>query len=114
MNRKSKEFLALSESVSRFFRSMFDAGVSSDALMKVINHDSQSARVAAYIKAGCPEIELVDGKLFVTLASTDQFLTIESDLAFEDRITHGNYDWRNDDLTEERFPVMAAQAGDWE
>lgn len=45
---------------------------------------------------------------------TDQFLTVEPELAFEDRIKRGNYSWRNSNLTQKRFPVTAEQVGDWE
>lgn len=118
MNRESEKFLASGEGMIKFFRRMFEAGVSLGALMKVVNHDDQLTRAAAYIKAGCPEIEFVDGKRVVTSAAnepeTDQFLTVEADLAFEDRITRGQYGWRNNDLTEKRFPVTAEQVGDWE
>jgi len=45
---------------------------------------------------------------------TKQFLTIEADLSFEERIKRGHYGWRNSNLTEKRFPVTAEQVGDWE
>ena len=47
-------------------------------------------------------------------AETEQFLTVEADISFEDRITRGNYGWDNSDLTEKKFPVTAEQVGDWE
>jgi len=45
---------------------------------------------------------------------TDQLLTIEAGLMFEERITRGQYSWRNSDLREEWFPVTADQVGKWE
>lgn len=47
-------------------------------------------------------------------AETEQFLSVEADLSFEERVTRGQYGWRNSDLTEKRFPVTAEQVGDWE
>jgi hypothetical protein len=85
--------------------------------MKAVNHDDTLNRAAAYIMAGCPEIEFVDGKQVVTSApaETDQLLTVEADLAFKDRIKRGNYGWwTNSDLTEKKFPVTEDQHGEWE
>lgn len=79
-------------------------------------------------KAGGHEqvLRILSGELKIQLLSTtsdqaitppvedDQFLTVEADLGFEDRITRGQYGWRNSDLTEKRFPVTAEQVGDWE
>lgn len=78
-------------------------------------------------KAGGHEqvLRILSGELKIQLLSTtaeaavvpepvDQFLTIEADISFEDRIKRGNYGWRNSDLTEKKFPVTAEQVGDWE
>ncbi len=45
---------------------------------------------------------------------TEQFLTVSPNLAFEERITRGNYSWTNSNLTEKEFPVTADQIGEWE
>ncbi len=78
-------------------------------------------------KAGGHEhvLRILSGDLKIQLLSTtaeavvvptdvDQFMTVNPDLAFEERITRGHYGWRNSDLTEKRFPVTAEQVGDWD
>lgn len=48
-------------------------------------------------------------------AETEQFLTVEADISFEDRIKRGNYGCCNSDLIEKKFfPITAEQVGDWE
>lgn len=116
MNRESEKFLASGEGMLKFFRRMFESGVSLGELMRVVNHGDQLARAAGYIKAGCPEIKFVDGKqVDCSSASveTSQFMTVDPDFTFEEHIKLGNYDC---DLTEmERdFPVTADQLGEWE
>lgn len=119
MNRESEKFLASGEGMIKFFRRMFETGVSLGQLMKVVNHDDQLARAAAYIKADCPEIEFVDGKQVVTSASdeteTNQFITVKPDLAFKVRIERGKYSGTSYHLLmEKKFPVTANQVGEWE
>ena len=69
--------------------------------------------------------KILSGELKIQLLSTsaqavvvptdvDQFMTVNSDLAFEDRIKRGNYGWRNSDLTEKKFPVTTDQVDEWE
>lgn len=48
------------------------------------------------------------------LVMSDQILTVNPDLGFEERIKCGNYGWHNSDLTEKEFPVTEDQLGDWE
>ncbi len=40
-------------------------------------------------------------------------ITVNPNLTFADRITRGEYDWTDFDLTEERFPVTEDQFGEW-
>lgn len=87
------------------------AGQLNSLVKKVGGHDQ-----ALRILSGDLKIQLLSTTAEAAVVPTpvDQFLTIEPDLAFEDRITRGNYGWRNSDLTEKRFPVTAEQVGDWE
>lgn len=69
--------------------------------------------------------KILSGELKIQLLSTtaeavvvptdvEQFMTVNPDLAFADRITRGNYGWTNSDLTEKKFPVTEDQHGEWE
>lgn len=69
--------------------------------------------------------KILSGELKIQLLSTtaeaiavptdvEQFMTVNPDLAFAERITRGNYGWTNSDLTEKKFPVTEDQHGEWE
>ncbi len=60
--------------------------------------------------------KILSGELTIQLlsATLNQFMTVEPDLVFADRIKRGNYGWTNSDLTEKKFPVTEDQHGDWE
>lgn len=69
--------------------------------------------------------KILSGELKIQLLSTtaeavvvptdvDQFMTVNPDLAFAERIKRGNYGWTNSDLTEKKFPVTEDQYGEWE
>ncbi len=104
------------DTAAKWFRVMLSTGVSLGALMRPINHKGSRENLKKFLEAGCPNFELVGKKAQAeaVISETDQFLTVEADLAFEDRIKLGNYGWRNSDLTEKRFPVTADQVGEWE
>ena len=61
MKQESRTFLHTLEGGAKFFRRMFEAGVSLGALMRIVNHKEILERVAVYINAGCPEIVYQNG-----------------------------------------------------
>lgn len=74
-------------------------------------------------KAGGHEqvLRILSGELDVeTLPGGDarepavRILTVSAALGFEERIERGGYGWRNDNLTEERFPITEDQTGERE
>jgi hypothetical protein len=83
-----------------------------NAILKMIG-DTATIRK---ILAGELKIQLLSTSVqaVVVPTSVDQFMTVNPDLAFEDRITRGNYGWTNSDLTEKKFPVTEDQHGEWE
>ena len=83
-----------------------------NALVKLAGGEDKVRKILA----GELKIQLLSTTAEAVVVPTDveQFMTIEPDLAFEDRITRGNYGWRNSDLTEKKFLVTADQVGEWE
>lgn len=48
------------------------------------------------------------------LTRPEQFMTVEANLTFEDRIKRGNYYWAYRNVMESLFPVTVGQIGEWE
>ncbi len=53
-------------------------------------------------------------KLAATKVTTSNTITVLPDLTIADRLTSGNYDWKNPNITKERFPDDLATVGEWE
>lgn len=83
-----------------------------NALVKLAGGEDKVRKILA----GELKIQLLSTTAEAVVVPTDveQFMTVNPDLAFEDRITRGNYGWRNSYLTEKKFPVTADQVGEWE
>ena len=83
-----------------------------NAILKMIGDTAKVRKILA----GELKIQLLStsAEAVVVPTDVDQFMTVNPDLAFEDRITRGNYGWRNSDLTEKKFLVTADQVGEWE
>ena len=83
-----------------------------NALVKLAGGEDKVRKILA----GELKIQLLSttAEAVVVPTDVDQFMTVDPDLAFEDRIKRGNYGWRNSDLTEKKFPVTADQVGEWE
>ncbi len=83
-----------------------------NALVKLVGGEDKVRKILF----GEFRIQLLSTSSEAAVASEplDQTLTVLADTSFEDRITRGNYSWRNSDLTEKKFPVTAEQVGDWE
>ena len=83
-----------------------------NALVKLVGGEDKVRKILS----GELKIQLLStsAQAIVVPTSVDQFLTVEADLGFEDRLKRGQYGWRNSGLTEKKFPVTADQVGDWE
>lgn len=83
-----------------------------NALVKLAGGETQVRKILS----GELKIQLLSTTAEAVVVPTvvDQFMTVLPDLAFEERIKRGNYDWRNSDLTGKKFPVTADQVGEWE
>ncbi len=83
-----------------------------NALVKKVGGDEKVRKILS----GKLKIQLLSTSAQAVVVPTDveQFMTVNPDLAFAERIKRGNYGWRNSDLTEKKFPVTEDQHGEWE
>lgn len=88
------------------------AGGWNPALVKLLTSGDHLVRVREYLQGRAQFVPVQEESPLIGSAGNQ--LTVSVDLGFEDRITRGQYGWRNSDLTEKRFPVAAEQVGDWE
>ena len=81
------------------------AGLTADLMMKIKNGSISEDELALFCKRQNPFLEVWEAQ---------GFMTVSHGLTFAERISRGNYNMFNSDLTENRFPITADQYGEWE